>query len=373
MPITLARDDLAQALGVLARVVERRNTIPIVSNVLIDAVGDVVTLTATDLDIEVEATIRGETSAPCDFTLPAHTLHDVVKKLPGGASVTLEPEADGARVALRSGRLRYALNALPAADFPDIPQPTEGAAYTLPAGALAQALGAVSFAMSTEETRFYLNGVFLHVVEIDGAPMLTFAATDGHRLARWRLPAPAGAEVAPGVIVPRKAIIEIARLAKEARGADARLAIDAEKLRLTIGDATLTTKLIDGTFPDYQRVIPTGNDKTARLRREDLAQAADRVATVSSERGKAVRLAFDATTLALSVDNAGIGSSREEIDCDFDSDPLEIGFNAAYLRDALQAAGGEQTLMRLDNAGAPALIANPDDDALTIVLMPMRV
>ncbi len=371
MKITVQRDTLAPALAALSRVVERRNTIPILSNILLSASGDKLTLRATDLDIQAETSLPCEVAEAGATTLPAHTLTDIVRKLAAGAQIALEGDGDKPLV-LRAGRSRFTVQSLPESDFPDITAGEFSHRFTLPAKDLAATFGQVEFAISSEETRYYLNGIHMHTLPVDGQTKLRAVATDGHRLSRMELPAPAGSEGMPGVIVPRKTVAELGKIAKDHDG-EIVLEFSATKIRATAGATTLTSKLIDGTFPDYQRVIPAGNDKLVTLEAEAFRHAIDRVATISSERGRAVKLALSDAGLTLSVTNPDSGAATEELEPDYDGQPIEIGFNARYLLDVLGVLGGDSVQMKLAEAGSPAVFQRREGDALLIVLMPMRV
>lgn len=374
--ITLQRDDLAKALGRVGRIVERRTTIPILSNIRLTPLpGEQrLRLTATDLDIEATATLAATISPDAgEITVNASLLDGIVRKLADGVEVTLSWD-DDSKVALRAGRARFSLQALPASDYPDIAAGDMPVRFTLPVKTLAGIIADVGFAISSEETRYYLNGIFFHAREGDGGPYLCAVATDGHRLSMREIIAPEGAERLTGIIVPRKTIGEIARIAKDFEG-DAVIEVSNTKTRLTLGDTILVSKLIDGTYPDYQRVIPKGNSRIAKLPRETLRAAVDRVATVSSERGRAVKLTFDDGRLALSVKNPDAGSAEDELTIDYADTPVEIGFNATYLGEVLGTLSAETCRISLDQSGSPTLFHNADDtgQGAAIVLMPMRV
>ena len=260
MKVTLERAALLKALGHIQRVVERRTTIPILSNVLVRAVEGSLRLKATDLDLEVTEDVSADVTQDGGTTLPAHVLHDIVRKLPDGSQVTLDMSGDTGQLVLRSGRSRFQLQCLPESDFPDLTAGELPHRFTLPAGQLKHLIDKTQFAISTEETRYYLNGVYLHTMEHDGATVLRVVSTARHRLARVEIPAPEGSAGIPGVIVPRKAVSEIQKLIEDPQS-DVLLELSPTKIRLTLGAVVLTSKLIDGTFPDYGRVIPAGNDK----------------------------------------------------------------------------------------------------------------
>lgn len=376
--ITIERNALMRAMAHLARVVERRNTIPILGNVRLSPGDRYLTLTATDLDIEARVDVDCEVQGSGDITVPAGTMNDIVRKIAEGAPVSLGWGGTGTTVSVRSGRARFSLQALPASDFPDLTVGDMTHRFTMPAATLLALIEATSFAVSTEETRYYLNGIYLHCpTDGENGSLLRGVATDGHRLARFDAPAPEGASGMPGIIVPRKTVGEIARLAKDAMdkhgNGDIEVALSVAKIRVSAANVTLTSKLIDGTFPDYQRVIPSGNDKRATLAREAFARAADRVATISSERGRAVKLSFDEGKLRLSVTNPDAGSAEEEIEAEYDEAAIDIGFNSRYLADILAALEGDTVLVKLGDPGSPTLFQKSEADNLLIVLMPMMV
>jgi DNA polymerase-3 subunit beta len=372
MQITLERSALLKALGHVHRVVERRTTIPILSNVLVSAEGSSVLLKATDLDLEVTERLPADVSQPGATTLPAHILYEIVRKLPEGAQVSLEGGEDAGQLLLRSGRSRFQLQALPESDFPDLAAGEFAHKFKLPAADLKKLIDKTQFAISNEETRYYLNGIYLHAVESEGHQVLRAVATDGHRLARVEIAAPPGSAGMAGVIIPRKAVNEVQKLIEDLTQ-EVAIEISPTKARFSFGDVVLTTKLIDGTFPDYMRVIPAGNDKYLTVERAPFAAAVDRVSTISSERGRAVKLAMADGKLTLSVNNPDSGSAVEELEVDYDAAPLDIGFNARYLLDITNQLDGDTALFKLADPGSPTLVLDRDGASALYVLMPMRV
>jgi DNA polymerase-3 subunit beta len=372
MHVTLERSALLKALGHVHRVVERRTTIPILSNVLVAADGHSLQLKATDLDLEVTERLPADVSQAGATTLPAHILYDIVRKLPDGAQVSLEGGKDAAQLLLRSGRSRFTLQALPESDFPDLAAGEFTHSFALAAADLKKLIEKTQFAISTEETRYYLNGIYVHTVEVDGHVMLRAVATDGHRLAQAEVPAPAGSAGMPGIIIPRKAVSEVQKLVEDL-DQEVSAEISPTKARFSFGEVVLTTKLIDGTFPDYTRVVPAGNDKQLVVERGPFAAAVDRVSTISSERGRAVKLAMADNKLTLSVTNPESGSAVEELEVDYDAAPLEIGFNARYLLDITSQLSGDTALFKLADPGSPTLILDREGASALYVLMPMRV
>lgn len=372
MKLTIERAALLRALGHVHRVVEKRTTIPVLANVLIDARDGALFLKATDLDLEISEKTAADVAQPGATTLPAHTLYDIMRKLPEGAQVSLDATGEQGQLTLRSGRSRFTLQTLPDSDFPDVVSGEFSHTFTLPPLDLKRLVEKTQFAISSEETRYYLNGIFVHVAEIEGRAMLRAVATDGHRLARLEMPAPAGSTGMPGVIVPKKAVGEILRQIEDAKG-DVTIELSVNKMRFTFGETVLTTKLIDGTFPDYNRVIPAGNDKRLTVERDAFKNAVDRVSTIASERGRAVKLAVSDDKLVLSVTNPDQGTAVEELEADYDGPPLDIGFNSRYLLDIAERLDSDTALFRLADPGSPTIIQDRDGAAALYVLMPMRV
>ena len=371
MKLTIERSDLLAALSHVQSVVERRNTIPILSNILLSAEGDGLTLTATDLDIEAVDTADAKVSQKGALTAPAQTLFDVVRKLPDTAEVSLEFQPENQRLSIQSGRSRFALPTLPASDFQTMTRDTGSVSFSTTSADLKRLIDKTRFAISTEETRYYLNGIYLHISEEDGKT-LRAVATDGHRLALSEIPIPDGADAMQGVIVPRKAVAEVRRLIDGFTG-DVNVEVSEAKIIFSVGQATLTSKLIDGSFPDYARVIPQGNDKSLTVNNAELEKAVDRVATVSAERSRSVKLTLDSDKIVLTVNNAETGHGLEEIESTYDAEPLEIGFNARYLLDVTQQVEGDEVHFAFSDPASPALVSDPADKASRFVLMPLRV
>jgi DNA polymerase-3 subunit beta len=372
MKVTIERANLVKALTHVHRVVERRNTIPILSNVLVRAVGGELRLKATDLDLEVTEAIPAVVEQAGGTTVPAHMFHDIVRKLPDGAQIELATRPDGATLDLRAGRSRFALQMLPESDFPDLTAGTFTHRFQIPAAQLRRLIDRTQFAISTEETRYYLNGIYFHSIAAGGDLKFRAVATDGHRLAQVEMVAPHGCEGMPGIIVPRKTVGEIQKLVEDPE-ASIGVEVSDAKIRLTFGDVVLTSKLIDGTFPDYSRVIPQGNDKELRVDCEEFKSAVDRVSTVSSERGRAVKLTLTEGKLVLSVNNPDSGSATEELGVDYEAAAMDIGFNSRYLLDIAGQLDSGTALFKLADAGAPTLISDVGDGTALYVLMPMRV
>ena len=374
MKLTIERSQFLKSLSHAQSVVERANTIPILGNVMLEATDGRLRLSATDLELGAVETVEAEAISGGGTTLPAQVLYDIARKLPDGAQVELETEDGSDRIRLRCGRSTFTLSALPPEEFPELSKAEFACRFQLAAEDLRGLIDRTGFAASTEETRYYLNGIYLHTTEHEGVPVLRAVATDGHRLARVEVPRPAGAEDMPGgVIVPRKAVQELRKLL-EGEDGDVSISLSETGIRFVIGSVELTSKLIDGTYPDYERVIPTGNDKRLEVESGVLAEAVDRVAAISSERTRAVKLAIDADSMQLSAADPTYGMATEEIDVRFDGGaPMEIGFNARYLLEILRRIDGGTAALELADPAAPTLVRDMVDSSALYVLMPMRV
>ena len=375
MKATIERATLLRCLSHVQSVVERRNTIPILSNVLIDAdEGGGVKVMATDLDLQVVETMTAASvESGGAITVSAHLLFDIARKLPDGSQVSLETSEN--RMVVKAGRSRFQLPTLPKDDFPVIVEGELPTSFELPARELAELIDRTRFAISTEETRYYLNGIFLHVSD-EARPVLKAAATDGHRLARYTIDRPEGAEGMPDVIVPRKAVAELRKLLEEKMDGNVQIDLSASKVRFTPGGeggVVLTSKLIDGTFPDYSRVIPTGNDKLLKIDPKSFHEGVDRVATIATEKTRAVKMGLDRDKVTLTVTSPDNGTATEEVPAEYASDGFEIGFNATYLKDILNQIDSDTVEIHLADAGAPTLIRKDENSPALYVLMPMRV
>ena len=373
MKLSIERNTLLRAVGQAQSVVERRNTIPILGNVLIEADGEDVHFRATDLDIEVVDKAKAQVERAGATTVPAVTLHEIVRKLPDGALVTLTDDGASGRLTVEAGRSNFSLATLPREDFPVMASSEYDSNFSAPAPVLRRLFDKSKFAISTEETRYYLNGVYMHVsAGAEGAPVLRCVATDGHRLARIDAALPEGAENMVGVIVPRKTVGELRKLLDDDDMSIA-VSVSETKVRFATPEITLTSKVIDGTFPDYSRVIPQGNTKKMEVDASEFAQAVDRVATVSSERSRAVKLALDEDRLVLSVNAPDSGAAEEELVVAYGDEALEIGFNAKYLTEIAGQVDRENAVFLFNSSGDPTLMREGNDESAVYVVMPMRV
>lgn len=369
MKATIERATLLKCLSHVQSVVERRNTIPILSNILLETNANGLRVMATDLDLQIIETFEAQVEEQGATTVSAHMLFDIARKLPEGSQVCLT--AKEGKMEVQAGRARFNLSTLPREDFPMIAEGDLPTQFEIDAALLREMIDKTRFAISTEETRYYLNGIFFHVSG-DTEPVLKAAATDGHRLARVTHPCPSGAESMPDIIIPRKCVGELRKLLDES---DEKIfvSLSATKIRFTLGTAILTSKLIDGTFPDYSRVIPTANDKLLVINPAAFKEGVDRVSTIASEKTRAVKMGLERDKIVLSVTSPENGTATEEVPGDYAAAGFEIGFNARYLMDILNEIKGDTVEVHLADAAAPTLIRENDKSAALYVLMPMRV
>jgi DNA polymerase-3 subunit beta len=351
MTLTIQRADLARTLAAVTKVVESRQVIPILGNVLLQAANDRLTVIGTDLDVEYSAT------SPCEgdilTTVDAKRLSDIARRLSGD---TVSLALDGDSLVVKSGRSRFTLPTLPVEDFPRLDGGAFDAEFKVDMAAL---VAPVRFAMSNEETRYYLKGVYLHPY----GDTLRAVATDGHRLAHNSIAFDI-VKIVPSVIIPAKAIGLIPAGVVD-------VSLSKNKIRLATADTIIVSKLIYATYPDYLRVIPAGNDRALTVDKKDFEAATARVSTISSERGRAVKLSISSGAIVLSSSNPDAGSATDEVECEYDGPDMEIGFNSAYLGDVLGSLTGETVTVKLSEAGSPGIFTG-DGDVLALC-MPMRV
>ena len=374
MKLKVDRATLIKALAHIQSVAEKRNTIPILANALIAVRDGKLSFTATDMEIAVVEEVPSAASRDGATTAPANILYEIVRRLPDGAEVELDFAGGDAQLALRAGRYATSLMTLPTDDFPSMTAGQLPHRFHLTALAWRGLIDRTRFAISTEETRYYLNGIFLHAAEGEDGRVLRAVATDGHRLARVEEPLPEGAGSMPGVIVPRKTVAELRKLLDEASG-DVECALSDTRIQFTVGNVQLTSKLIDGTFPEYERVIPRDNEKILRVGKRDFAEAVARVAAIGGDRARHVKMSLARDLLVLSATNPEQGTASEELEGDrikYEAGPLEIGFQARYLNDITDQIGGEVEFLFSDGT-APSVVRDAGDSSALYVLMPMRV
>ena len=367
MKLTIDRISLLRPLGHVQSVVERRNTIPILANVVLRAEGGELSLTATDMDMDIATEVGCSVMTSGTTTMSAHLLYDIARKLPDGAEV--EIAVNGGHAMVSAGRSSFRLPTLPVEDFPAVSSNELPVNFSLTAADMRDLIDATRFAISTEETRYYLNGIYIHKAE---SGELCAVATDGHRLAMTRQALPSGAAQMPSIILPRKAVSELRKLLDDFDG-DVLVGLSETRAEFRFGVVRLTSKLIDGTFPDYTRVIPVGNDRIMQVDVSAFSAAVDRVSTVASEKSRSVKMGLKSGVLTLSASNTDASSATEELEVSYDGPEMEIGFNARYLLDIAGQVNSDLVEFVLADQGSPSLVRAPGDEASLFVLMPMRV
>ena len=374
MKVSVNSSALLTALQHVHSVVERRNTIPILSNVLLEAKEQGIFLTATDMDIQVLESIEGKDTDITQMgtvTTSAQMLYDIVRKLPANIQVELFSESSE-KLAIKASSTAFALNCLPAEDFPSFPSEDFKTSFEIKSSDLIRLIDKTSFAMSMEETRYYLNGIYMHTIEADGKSYLRTVATDGHRLARVDMNLPEGAGSIPGVIIPRKTILEIRKLLEDGKD-KVTLSLDETRISCSFEKVKLISKLLDGTFPDYTRVIPEGNEKVVNVSNQMLLEAVDRVSTVSTDKSRAIKINVDNDNITITANNPDQGSASENLAVEYKGDRVEIGFNSKYVLDVARQIKGKNMVIKMSDPVSPTLVFDEEDKDALFVLMPMRV
>jgi DNA polymerase-3 subunit beta len=365
MKFSAGREAILAPLQAVIGVVERRQTMPILANVLMSGRGDEIALTATDLEVELVAKAKVTLQQAGEITLPGRKLLDIVRALPEGANLTISVE--GERATVRSGKSRFTLTTLPASDFPTVEDIRAQQSLNIPQAALKRLLDKTHFSMAQQDVRYYLNGMLLEIAD----KVLRTVATDGHRLAYCETELDTAAGTTQQVIVPRKGVLELQRLLG-AEG-NVELAVGTNHIRAEIGDIRFTSKLIDGRFPEYGRVIPANPPKQVRADRDVLRAALQRAAILSNEKYRGIRLAVKANALVLQSHNPEQEEAEEELEVNYAGEEVEIGFNVNYLLDALAAVEAGEVQLGLTDANNSCLLASPTVESAKYVVMPMRL
>lgn len=369
MHFTIQRESLLKPLQLVAGVVERRQTLPVLSNVLIVINGQHLSLTGTDLEVELVAhvSLADPSSSGGEITVPAKKLMDICKSLPAESFIDIK--LDDNKLILKSGRSRFTLSTLPATDFPNVEEIQEPLNLYLPQGLLRRLIEQTSFAMAQQDVRYYLNGMLLEVQ----SNRLRAVTTDGHRLALCSLTTEIKDSLsAHQVIVPRKGILELVRLLND-QTSEVNITLGQHHVRATVGDFTFTSKLVDGKFPDYERVVPRGGDKLVIANRQALREALSRAAILSNEKYRGVRLLLDSNLLKVQANNPDQEEAEEELVVEYSGSTLEISFNVGYLLDVLAVMSTEKVRLIFSDANSSALIQELENDDSSYVIMPMRL
>ena len=366
MKFTIDRESLVKPLQTVSGVVERRQTLPILSNVLMSVTADQLSLSTTDLEVEMQAQTAIKGAKPGEITLPARKFMDICRALPEKSKIELNLE--GARAIIRSGKSRFVLSTLPAAEFPNIETTKSLLSFAIPQGKLRHVIERTHFAMAHQDVRYYLNGMYLETTE----NQIRMVATDGHRLALCEADIKIKSKENQNLIIPRKGVQELLRLLEE-NEQPAQVQLGTNYIRITTEGMGFTSKLIDGRFPDYQNVVPKGADKTVTCSRDALRQALNRVSILSNEKYRGIRLQFTKGLLRIFAHNPEQEEAEEEVAIEYNGDNLEIGFNVNYLLDAITASTSEQIELLLSDPNSCCLIHGVGEKDCKYVVMPMRL
>ena len=375
MEFKINSTDLLKALTHIHGIVEVRHTLPILSNIILEAKDDKLILSSTNLDIYCSDKIKAEVLKSGEVSVSAVTFFEIIKRLPSGSEVLMIMEEGENEIKLTCGRSKFNLSTLKTDDFPIISDNDLSINFVLSAEELIRIIDKTKFAVSNEETRYYLNGIFLHKAERNSIQFLRAVATDGHRLAQYDIPLPQGADDITGIIIPKKTIYELRKVLDDANG-DISVSLNENKIKFSFSDLKVVSKVIDGTFPDYTKVIPQKNDKNFKTNNSDLKNAIDRVSAVAANeesKSKAIKFCIENNSLSLSVESQSKGSANEMIDVNYCGDKVDIGFNSKYIIDICNEVDGDEISISLSDSISPAIILDKTDENLFFVLMPMRI
>ena len=375
MEFKINSTDLLKALSHIHGIVEVRHTLPILSNIILEAKDDKLILSSTNLDIYCSDKIKAEVIKSGEVSVSAVTFFEIIKRLPSGSEVLMIMEEGENEIRLTCGRSKFNLSTLKTDDFPIISDNDLSINFVLSADELIRIIDKTKFAVSNEETRYYLNGIFLHKAERNSIQFLRAVATDGHRLAQYDIPLPQGAEDITGIIIPKKTIYELRKVLDDANG-DVSVSLNENKIKFSFNDLKVVSKVIDGTFPDYTKAIPQKNDKNFKTNNSDLKNAIDRVSAVAANeesKSKAIKFCIENNSLSLSVESQSKGSANEMIDVNYSGDKVDIGFNSKYIIDICNEVDGDEISISLSDSISPAIILDKTDENLFFVLMPMRI
>ena len=375
MEIKANSSDLLKALNHIHGIVEVRHTLPILSNIVILAENNELSLSSTNLDIFCSDKINAEIVTSGEISVPAITFFEIVKRLPSGSDVILSMADEDTELVLKCGRSKFNLSTLKTEDFPILSDKDLSTNFVISADELSRMIDKTKFAISNEETRYYLNGIFFHKAESNSIKFLRAVATDGHRLAQYDIPLPQGADEITGIIIPKKTVFELRKVLDDADG-DVSVSLNENKIKFSFNNLKIISKVIDGTFPDYTKVIPQNNDKKFKTNNSELKNAIDRVSAVAineETKSKAIKLTIENNKLNLSVESQSKGSAKEEIDISYNNEKVDIGFNSRYLLDICNEVDGDEIDVNLLDSISPAIILDKTDENLFFVLMPMRI
>ena len=371
MKISIEKNIIFKSLSHVQSIVEKKNTIPILSNILIEAKDNILTLSATDMDISINETINCNVIDPGSITVSAHTLYEIIRKIPEGNEIEFISN-DGKRFSVRSGNSKFSLACLPKEDFPIIETIQLKSELVIDAQVLLNLINKTKFAISNEETRYFLNGIYLHNKKIENNDYLCLVATDGHRLAKIDFAYTNGLTDLPGVIIPKKTINELCKLLADCTS-NIKINFDPNKVVFYINKIVLISKLIDGNFPNYEKVIPKNNNNILRIKRRDFCEAIDRVSTITNEKSPAIKFTLFDNLMNMTSIDAESGSATEDIETEYDGPKIEIGFNSKYILEMINQLDDEKIVLKFNDSTSPVIATQSTSPDLIYVLMPMRV
>jgi len=371
MKISIDKNIIYKSLSHVQSIVEKKNTIPILSNVLLEANESSLVLSATDMDISINETINCTVIEKGSATVPAHTLYDIIRKIPEGNEIEFISN-DGKTFSIRSGKSKFSLQCLPKQDFPLIEIEKLKCEFSINSNIFLNLIEKTRFAISNEETRYFLNGIYLHKKNINNIDCLSLVSTDGHRLAKIDFPHPKGLVDIPGVIIPKKTINELSKLLADINE-DIIINVDPNKIIFYINKTVLLSKLIDGNFPDYQRVIPKNNNNIVKAERQKFCEAIDRVSTITSEKSKSIKFRLLSDLINMNSSDPEHGTATEDIPVQYNGEEIEIGFNAKYILEMIDQVDSEDLILEFNDSSSPLIVKESSNNNLIYVLMPMRV
>jgi len=374
MKFVVEKENLIKALNNVNGAVGKKNiTIPILLNIKLEAKDDLLSLTGTDLDIVVSSSFKTNIEREGVITVPAQLFYEISKKIPDGSQISVALSEDQKILEIKYGKSKFKLPCISAEDFPVIEEGEIKKSFEMDTQDLLHIIDKSRFAISTDETRYYLNGIYFHSKDVDGKVLLRGTTTDGHRLAVVEAKMPKDCETIEGVIIPKKTVAEIKKVLETA-GKTVEVALSKTKMKLKTNDTILISKLIDGEFPNYEKVIPVGNDKIATINKKIFANAIDRVSTVAIDKHRTIKLTIKRDSLLMQVDTTDGSFGNEEIKIDFPYDEIiEAGFNSRYMLDILAQIDKETTLIKFKDGNSPVIITGEDEKNALFVLMPVRI
>ncbi len=370
--INVEKTKLLKALSHVHNIVEKKTTIAVLSHVKFDANSENLTISATDMDIAVVETVEASVQKQESLTLPAHKLFEVIRKLPDDSVINLSCQTSNtSQVHIKAGMSKFILNSLPATEFPSFEQEKFDQSFKFPTKDLKNILTKTKFAMSNEEMRYYLNGLYFEFSEQEGEVILSVVGTDCHRLALSQVKAPKEAKSLAPVIIPKKTISELCRLLDDA-DEEVTISMHKNKIRFDLKNVTLISKLIDGTFPSYSKAIPTNNDKVMQVNTDDITKAVDRVSTMSTDKFNTIKFLAKDGRLEISAFGDASGFGSDIINVEYDNEPIEMGFNFKYLLEMFATISGQTMEFHFADSFSPSIVKDSEDENVTFVIMPMR-